>query len=159
MDDGVKEILTVGHEHWKRCTGRMYTQHKRSPPFTRDGLIAVGALSTFTPSLQSLPAPPQLCQKSISESEKPSKTSPPSSPAADTKVAQTRQLPRISSRYGCLDLTKASVVSGESTLTDAMTAAGQTYEEIAHLVAEQVGAGSGFLSLLQKLFISKKRGS
>lgn len=23
MDDGVKEILTVGHEHWKRCTGRM----------------------------------------------------------------------------------------------------------------------------------------
>lgn len=22
MDDGVKEILTVGHEHWKRCTGR-----------------------------------------------------------------------------------------------------------------------------------------
>ena len=28
MDDGVKEILTVGHEHWKRCTGRMYTPHK-----------------------------------------------------------------------------------------------------------------------------------
>lgn len=25
MDDGVKEILTVGHEHWKRCTGRMCT--------------------------------------------------------------------------------------------------------------------------------------
>uniref|UniRef100_A0A803SLN9 Sorting nexin n=1 Tax=Anolis carolinensis TaxID=28377 RepID=A0A803SLN9_ANOCA len=22
MDDGVKELLTVGHEHWKRCTGR-----------------------------------------------------------------------------------------------------------------------------------------
>lgn len=22
MDDGVKELLTVGQEHWKRCTGR-----------------------------------------------------------------------------------------------------------------------------------------
>lgn len=29
--------------------------------------------------------------------------------------------------------------AGESTLTDAMTAAGKTYEEIAQLVAEQVG--------------------
>ena len=29
--------------------------------------------------------------------------------------------------------------SGESTLTDAMTAAGKTYEEIAQMVAEQVG--------------------
>lgn len=28
---------------------------------------------------------------------------------------------------------------GESTLTDALTAAGKTYEEIAQLVAEQVG--------------------
>lgn len=26
MDDSVKEILTVGNEHWKRCTGRMFTQ-------------------------------------------------------------------------------------------------------------------------------------
>uniref|UniRef100_A0A3P8RXS4 Sorting nexin n=1 Tax=Amphiprion percula TaxID=161767 RepID=A0A3P8RXS4_AMPPE len=25
MDDGVKEILTVGNEHWKRCTGREST--------------------------------------------------------------------------------------------------------------------------------------
>lgn len=25
MDDGVKEILTVGNEHWKRCTGRTLT--------------------------------------------------------------------------------------------------------------------------------------
>lgn len=30
--------------------------------------------------------------------------------------------------------------TGESTLTDAMTAAGKTYEEIAQLVAEQVGS-------------------
>uniref|UniRef100_A0A674P8C0 Sorting nexin n=1 Tax=Takifugu rubripes TaxID=31033 RepID=A0A674P8C0_TAKRU len=60
MDDGVKEILTVGHEHWKRCTGPV-----------------------------------------------------------DTKVG------------------RVSTTSGESTLTDAMTAAGQTYEEIAQLVAEQ----------------------
>lgn len=29
-------------------------------------------------------------------------------------------------------------VAGEATLTDAMTAAGKTYEEIAQLVAEQV---------------------
>lgn len=28
MDDGVKDLLTVGQEHWKRCTGRMYTLHK-----------------------------------------------------------------------------------------------------------------------------------
>lgn len=26
MDDSVKEILTVGNEHWKRCTGRTFTQ-------------------------------------------------------------------------------------------------------------------------------------
>lgn len=32
---------------------------------------------------------------------------------------------------------------GESTLTDAMTAAGKTYEEIAQMVAEQVGATPG----------------
>ncbi|MEQ2178601.1 hypothetical protein GOODEAATRI_015733 [Goodea atripinnis] len=50
MDDSVKEVLTVGNEHWKRCTGR------------------------------------------------------------------------------------------ESTLTDALTAAGKTYEEIAQLVAEQVSS-------------------
>lgn len=30
------------------------------------------------------------------------------------------------------------LAAGESTLTDAMTAAGKTYEEIAQLVAEQV---------------------
>lgn len=39
-------------------------------------------------------------------------------------------------------LPMASTFSGESTLTDAMTAAGQTYEEIAQLVAEQVSGGS-----------------
>lgn len=31
---------------------------------------------------------------------------------------------------------------GESTLTDAMTEAGKTYEEIAQLVAEQVGSAA-----------------
>lgn len=25
MDDGVKELLNVGHSHWKRFTGREYT--------------------------------------------------------------------------------------------------------------------------------------
>lgn len=24
MDDGVKDLLSVGHLHWKRCTGRKY---------------------------------------------------------------------------------------------------------------------------------------
>lgn len=55
-------------------------------------------------------------------------------------------------------LTKASTVSGESTLTDAMTAAGQTYEEIAQLVAEQVGGGSDVGVYLKGfLFLKKKR--
>lgn len=31
------------------------------------------------------------------------------------------------------------LAAGESTLTDALTSAGKTYEEIAQLVAEQVG--------------------
>uniref|UniRef100_A0A4W6D3X4 Sorting nexin n=1 Tax=Lates calcarifer TaxID=8187 RepID=A0A4W6D3X4_LATCA len=29
MDDGVKEILTVGHEHWKRCTGPLPKEYQR----------------------------------------------------------------------------------------------------------------------------------
>ena len=32
MDDGVKEILTVGNEHWKRCTGRMFALHHTHRP-------------------------------------------------------------------------------------------------------------------------------
>lgn len=24
MDDGVKDLLNIGNEHWKRCTGREY---------------------------------------------------------------------------------------------------------------------------------------
>lgn len=92
MDDGVKEILTVGHEHWKRCTGRMCTQHKREQPLSRERLFMLGALSTFT---QSLSAPPQLYQKSIRESEKPSKTSRLSSPAVGTKVPQTHRCCRL----------------------------------------------------------------
>lgn len=39
-----------------------------------------------------------------------------------------------------------------------MTAAGQTYEEIAQLVAEQVGGGSViFRSLLEGLLLKKKK--
>lgn len=39
-----------------------------------------------------------------------------------------------------------------------MTAAGQTYEEIAHLVAEQVGGGSAaFPGLLKGLFTWQKQ--
>ncbi|XP_029705012.1 sorting nexin-9b isoform X1 [Takifugu rubripes] len=73
MDDGVKEILTVGHEHWKRCTGPLPKEYQR-----------IG------------------------------------------KAFQNLSTVFTSSGY-----------QGESTLTDAMTAAGQTYEEIAQLVAEQ----------------------
>uniref|UniRef100_A0A8D0AQR3 Sorting nexin n=1 Tax=Sander lucioperca TaxID=283035 RepID=A0A8D0AQR3_SANLU len=29
MDDGVKEILTVGNEHWKRCTGPLPKEYQR----------------------------------------------------------------------------------------------------------------------------------
>lgn len=73
MDDGVKEILTVGHEHWKRCTGPLPKEYQR-----------IG------------------------------------------KAFQNLSSVFISSGY-----------QGEATLTDAMTTAGKTYEEIAQLVAEQ----------------------
>ncbi|XP_068609628.1 sorting nexin-9b [Brachionichthys hirsutus] len=73
MDDGVKEILTVGNEHWKRCTGPLPKEYQR-----------IG------------------------------------------KAFQNLSSVFISSGY-----------QGEATLTDAMTAAGKTYEEIAQLVAEQ----------------------
>uniref|UniRef100_A0A3P9ID00 Sorting nexin n=1 Tax=Oryzias latipes TaxID=8090 RepID=A0A3P9ID00_ORYLA len=73
MDDGVKEILTVGNEHWKRCTGPLPKEYQRI------GKAFQNLSSVFT-----------------------------------------------SSGY-----------QGEATLTDAMTAAGKTYEEIAQIVAEQ----------------------
>ncbi|XP_039637634.1 sorting nexin-9b isoform X2 [Perca fluviatilis] len=73
MDDGVKEILTVGNEHWKRCTGPLPKEYQR-----------IG------------------------------------------KAFQNLSAVFNSSGY-----------QGESTLTDAMTAAGKTYEEIAQMVAEQ----------------------
>ncbi|XP_034756765.1 sorting nexin-9b isoform X2 [Etheostoma cragini] len=73
MDDGVKEILTVGNEHWKRCTGPLPKEYMR-----------IG------------------------------------------KAFQNLSAVFNSSGY-----------QGESTLTDAMTAAGKTYEEIAQMVAEQ----------------------
>uniref|UniRef100_A0A8D3APH0 Sorting nexin n=1 Tax=Scophthalmus maximus TaxID=52904 RepID=A0A8D3APH0_SCOMX len=73
MDDGVKEILTVGNEHWKRCTGPLPKEYQRI------GKAFQNLSSVFT-----------------------------------------------SSGY-----------QGESTLTDAMTEAGKTYEEIAQMVAEQ----------------------
>ncbi|XP_017278810.1 sorting nexin-9b isoform X3 [Kryptolebias marmoratus] len=73
MDDGVKEILTVGNEHWKRCTGPLPKEYQRI------GKAIQNLSSVFT-----------------------------------------------SSGY-----------QGEAALTDALTAAGKTYEEIAQLVAEQ----------------------
>uniref|UniRef100_A0A8C5HGM2 PX domain-containing protein n=1 Tax=Gouania willdenowi TaxID=441366 RepID=A0A8C5HGM2_GOUWI len=73
MDDGVKEILTVGHEHWKRCTGPLPKEYQRI------GKAFQNLSSVFT-----------------------------------------------SSGY-----------QGEATLTDALTEAGKTYEEIARMFAEQ----------------------
>uniref|UniRef100_M3ZNG6 Sorting nexin n=1 Tax=Xiphophorus maculatus TaxID=8083 RepID=M3ZNG6_XIPMA len=73
MDDSVKEILTVGNEHWKRCTGPLPKEYQR-----------IG------------------------------------------KALQNLSTVFTSSGY-----------QGESALTDALTAAGKTYEEIAQLVAEQ----------------------
>lgn len=73
MDDGVKELLNVGHTHWKRCTGPLPKEYERIGRAFRN-LSAV-----FT-----------------------------------------------SSKY-----------PGEETLTDALTAAGKTYEEIAEIVAQQ----------------------
>ncbi|XP_029602720.1 sorting nexin-9b isoform X5 [Salmo trutta] len=73
MDDGVKDLLTVGQEHWKRCTGPLPKEYQRI------GKAFQNLSSVFT-----------------------------------------------SSGY-----------QGEATLTDAMTSAGKTYEEIAQMVAEQ----------------------
>ncbi|XP_013863011.1 sorting nexin-9b [Austrofundulus limnaeus] len=73
MDDGVKEILTVGNEHWKRCTGPLPKEYQR-----------IG------------------------------------------KALQNLSTVFTSSGY-----------QGEATLTDALTSAGKTYEEIAQLVEEQ----------------------
>ncbi|XP_052391223.1 sorting nexin-9-like isoform X1 [Carassius gibelio] len=73
MDDGVKDLLTVGNEHWKRCTGPLPKEYQR-----------IG------------------------------------------KAFQNLSSVFISSGY-----------EGEAVLTDALTAAGKTYEEIAQMVAEQ----------------------
>ncbi|XP_067274113.1 sorting nexin-9b isoform X2 [Pseudorasbora parva] len=73
MDDGVKDLLTIGNEHWKRCTGPLPKEYQR-----------IG------------------------------------------KSFQNLSSVFISSGY-----------EGEATLTDALTAAGKTYEEIAQMVAEQ----------------------
>ncbi|TRY86933.1 hypothetical protein DNTS_002204 [Danionella cerebrum] len=73
MDDGVKDLLTIGNEHWKRCTGPLPKEYQRI------GKAFQNLSAVFT----------------------------------------------------------TSGYEGEATLTDAMTAAGKTYEEIAQMVAEQ----------------------
>ncbi|XP_025998623.1 sorting nexin-9 isoform X1 [Maylandia zebra] len=73
MDDGIRELLNVGHAHWKRCTGPLPKEYERIGQAFRN-------LSTVF----------------------------------------------ITSKY-----------PGEATLTDALTAAGKTYEEIAEVVAQQ----------------------
>ncbi|XP_047211618.1 sorting nexin-9-like isoform X1 [Girardinichthys multiradiatus] len=73
MDDGVRELLNVGHTHWKRCTGPLPKEYERIGQAFKN-------LSTVFNS----------------------------------------------SKY-----------PGEETLTNALTAAGKTYEEIAQIVAQQ----------------------
>ncbi|XP_076006205.1 sorting nexin-9-like isoform X2 [Genypterus blacodes] len=73
MEDGIRELLNVGHTHWKRCTGPLPKEYQR-----------IG------------------------------------------RAFQTLSTVFSSSRY-----------PGEDTLTDAMIAAGQTYEEIAQMVTQQ----------------------
>ncbi|XP_074520540.1 sorting nexin-9-like isoform X2 [Halichoeres trimaculatus] len=73
MEDVVRELLSVGHTHWKRCTGPLPKEYERIGRAFKN-------LST---------------------------------------VFNTSRYP------------------GEETLTDALTAAGQTYEEIAELIAQQ----------------------
>ncbi|XP_066554173.1 sorting nexin-9b isoform X2 [Amia ocellicauda] len=73
MDDGVKDLLNVGQEHWKRCTGPLPKEYQK-----------IG-----------------------------------------------KALQNLSNVFN------SSGYQGESTLTDALTEAGKTYEEIAVLVAEQ----------------------
>uniref|UniRef100_A0A3B4TIF7 Sorting nexin-9-like n=1 Tax=Seriola dumerili TaxID=41447 RepID=A0A3B4TIF7_SERDU len=73
MDDGVRELLNVGHAHWKRCTGPLPKEYKR-----------IG-----------------------------------------------RAFRNLSNVFN------SSKYPGEETLTNAMTVAGETYEEIAVIVAQQ----------------------
>ncbi|XP_016151285.1 sorting nexin-9-like isoform X1 [Sinocyclocheilus grahami] len=73
MDDGVKDLLTIGNEHWKRCTGPLPKEYQR-----------IG-----------------------------------------------KAFQNLSSVFN------SSGYEGEATLTDALTAAGKTYEDIAQMVAEQ----------------------
>ncbi|XP_028832602.1 sorting nexin-9a [Denticeps clupeoides] len=73
MDDGVRELLAVGHLHWKRCTGPLQKEY--------------------------------------------------------TKIGKAFQ--NLSAVFN------TSGYSGESTLTEALTATGKTYEEIAEIVAGQ----------------------
>uniref|UniRef100_UPI0037E71C87 sorting nexin-9-like isoform X2 n=1 Tax=Semicossyphus pulcher TaxID=241346 RepID=UPI0037E71C87 len=73
MEDGVRELLNVGHTHWKRCTGPLPKEYER-----------IG-----------------------------------------------RAFRNLSAVFTC------SKYPGEETLTDALTAAGKTYEEIAEIVAQQ----------------------
>ncbi|KAM4560301.1 sorting nexin-9-like isoform 2-T2 [Odontesthes bonariensis] len=73
MDDGVRELLNVGHTHWKRCVGPLPKEYER-----------------------------------------------------------------IGRAFGNLSAVfNSSMYPGEETLTDALTAAGKTYEDIAQIVAQQ----------------------
>ncbi|KAK2857262.1 hypothetical protein Q5P01_005997 [Channa striata] len=81
MDDGVRELLNVGHTHWKRCTGPLPKEYERIGRAFRN-------LST---------------------------------------VFNTSKYP------------------GEETLTDALTATGTTYEEIAQIMKQQPNNDLHFL--------------
>ncbi|XP_061480211.1 sorting nexin-9 isoform X2 [Rhineura floridana] len=107
MDDGVKELLTVGHEHWKRCTGRLdatvdTTSQGQATESPVHPLIKVNEL--MAPRGQALPKEYQKIGKAL---------------------------------QGLALVFGTSGYQGESDLNDAITEAGKTYEEIASLVAEQ----------------------
>lgn len=53
MDDGVKELLTVGQEHWKRCTGR------KCQPCANPGPKSGGAGSVLWPVSPWAAVPPR----------------------------------------------------------------------------------------------------
>lgn len=108
MDDRVKEILTVGHEHWKRCTGRTYTplmsvlaHAGHASALSRNYCLCRDLFCRVFCQLKKIShsnhviacfCPPQLCQRSTRGSAKPSRTSRPSSTPADTKVEQWTQI-------------------------------------------------------------------
>lgn len=56
MDDGVKDLLTVGNEHWKRCTGREWETLRFIYLFIRDYLALNISFISSNSSAERVPA-------------------------------------------------------------------------------------------------------